>query len=292
MQAAPVRSDDVPPSSRGSSLGPWAGWVVVTMLLVALYADVIREMVVAWMTEMGASHGLIIPPLVALIIWIERERIMRAPVELDIRGLWLVPLGSLLYLVGRLGAEFFLTRLSLICNITGLIWVFWGRYRLSLLKFPLLLLTTMIPIPQLIYKTVSGPLQLLASTAATDVARWAGVSVFQDGNVINLAGMSLGVEEACSGMQSISALVIGSLLLGFLNLQRNWARAVLCFVSFPIAILANVVRVSGTAILADRWQEIATGFYHYFSGWAVFLTAIGLLMAVAAGLRKLEGRFA
>jgi len=241
---------------------------------------------------MGASHGFLIPPLVAWIIWTERERILAAPVRPDARGLWLLPVASVCYLVGRLGAEFFLTRISLIINLTALIWIFWGPRRLSALKFPLLLLATMIPIPQLIYKAVSEPLQRLASTLGTQIAQAAGVTVFQDGNIINLAATSLGVEEACSGMQSIVALVVGSLLLGFLQLRSGWLRLILLLSAFPIAIVANVIRVSGTAILADHWQQAAMGFYHYFSGWAVFMAAFSLLLAVVAGLRTLEAKLA
>jgi exosortase len=260
--------------------------------MILLYVDVVRDMAIAWNNELGASHGMLIPPLVACIVWMERKRILSAPVKPDSSGLWLFLPAAILYLLGRLGAEFFLTRISLMINLTALLWTFWGKARVSALKFPLLLLATMIPIPQLIYKTLSGPLQLFASTTATQLSQAAGVTVFQDGNIIQLAGISLGVEEACSGMQSISALMVGSLLLGFLQLGRGWLRAVLFFSSFPIAIVANVIRVSGTAILADRWQAIAMGFYHYFSGWVVFLAAFGLLLAVAAGLRAMEARFA
>jgi exosortase len=277
---------------RGSNIRQWLGPAAVATLLSALYAGVVSDMARAWMNEMGASHGMLIPPLVALIVWTDRDRILARPVKPDNRGLALLIPAALLYIVGRLGAEFFLTRVSLMVYITALIWTFWGRARLSALKFPLLLLATMIPIPQLIYKTIAGPLQLFASTAATQLAQAAGITVFQDGNVIHLAGITLGVEEACSGMHSISALTVGALLLAFLQLEGGWLRVLLFLSSFPIAIAANVVRVTGTAILADHWQAIAMGFYHYFSGWAVFLAAFGLLVLVAAGLRRIEARFA
>lgn len=268
----------------------WLGPIAIAGLLFLLYAGVVRDLVVAWMNEVGASYGVLIPPLVAFVVWADRDRIFRIPIEPDVRGVWLLLPASLCYLSGRLAAEFFLTRISLIVNIAALIWIFWGKPRLSALKFPLLLLATMIPIPQLIYKNVSGPLQLVASSAATQIAQFAGVSVLQDGNVINLAGTSLGVEEACSGLQSISALMVGSLLLGFLHLRRTSLRTLLFFSSFPIAIVANTIRVSGTAILADHWQALAMGFYHYCSGCVVFIAAFGLLLSVAAGFRGLEAR--
>lgn len=289
MQATSVCN--APPKQR---MGAWE-WIssgAIVVLLIVLYAGVVWELGRAWLNEVGASHGVLIPPLVALIVWMERERIFAVPVQCDSRGLWLLLPASVLYLVGRLAAEFFVTRMSLIVYLAAFVWTFWGKARLAVLTFPILLLATMIPIPQLVYKTLSGPLQLLASTMATNVAQAVGVTVYQDGNIIHLAGTTLGVEEACSGMHSISALMIGSLLIGFLYLRRSSFRAVLFFSAFPIAIASNVIRVSGTAILADYWEQIAMGFYHYFSGWLVFLCALTMLVGVTKALQKLEGKVA
>ena len=86
------------------------------------------------------------------------------------------------------------------------------------------LLATMVPLPTLLYNTLALPLQLLASNLATEISRWCGVAVSQDGNVIRLASVSLGVEEACSGLTSLSSLIVASVLLGFLFCERAWAR--------------------------------------------------------------------
>ena len=268
----------------------WPAAAAVVGFLTILYTGVLRDLVHAWLTEPGASHGILIPPLTAYLVWLERRALLDTPVRPENRGLYLIFGGCLLYLLGRLGAEYFLTRSSLIILLAGFIWTFWGTARLAKLKFPLLLLATMIPIPSLIYQNVAGPLQLFASATATSVAQWLGVSVFREGNVIHLASTSLGVEEACSGLHSLSALMVGALLVGFLNLSRTWLRVILFFGAIPIAIAANVIRVSGTAVLADYREELAMGFYHTFSGWLIFVIAFGLLLLFANGLHALEGR--
>jgi exosortase len=118
---------------------------------------------------------------------------------------------------------------------------------------------------------------------ATDIARLFGVAVYQDGNVIHLAGVSLGVEEACSGLSSLSALAVTSLLLGFLLRAPVGERCILFALAIPVAIAVNILRVAGAAILTDYDQKFAYGFYHSFSGWLVFvLGALTLL-----GTRKL-----
>jgi exosortase/archaeosortase family protein len=55
-------------------------------------------------------------------------------------------------------------------------------------------------------------------------------------------------------------------------------------ISIPMAIGVNVLRVAGTAILADHNQELAMGFYHAFSGWLVFVAGFGILYLCAKGL--------
>jgi exosortase len=127
------------------------------------------------------------------------------------------------------------------------------------------------------------PLQLLASTIACQVADFLGIVVYREGNIIHLAGMSVGVWEACSGLNSLSALMAGAVLLGFLLCRRPLTRVALCAFAIPIAITANIARVTGTAVLSDWHPAYAIGFYHAFSGWLVFLAgATGLYIAALA----------
>ncbi len=102
--------------------------------------------------------------------------------------------------------------------------------------------------------------------------------------------ISLGVAEACSGLHSLSALMIGSLLLGFLVLSSVLFRTVLFILSIPLSVAVNVLRIAGTAVLADYWQDIAFGFYHSFSGWLVFVAGFGGLWLIASALHRLEKR--
>ncbi len=117
-----------------------------------------------------------------------------------------------------------------------------------------------------------------------------GVSIYRDGNVIHLANTSLGVEEACSGLHSLSALIVASLLLGFLERASMLGRVLLCMLSIPLAIAVNVVRVTGTALLADYRLEYAMGFYHSFSGWLVFILGFGTLWALGKLLFRMTHR--
>ena len=259
----------------------WLKIAAIALLLGILYWSVLADMAHDWWIEPAWSQGILLPPLALYIAWMYRKQTFSLAGEPDSRGLLLTAFACVVFLLGKASSEFFLTRISFVILLTGVVWTFWGRRRLRALGFPLLLLATMVPLPVMFYNAVAAPLQLFASEAATQIVQTLGVSVFRDGNVIELAGISLGVAEACSGLNSLSALVVGSILLGFLLCTGTVSRTALFALSVPMAIGVNVLRVAGTAILADHDQELAMGFYHVFSGWLVFVAGFGLLYLCA-----------
>ena len=265
-----------PPSSRLSAAF-LAQAAVLLALMLALYAAVLADLANDWWTDPTLSQGLLIPPLALYIAWLRRDITFSHPLAPESRGILLTAGACLIFVLGKLAAEFFLCRISFVIVLAGLIWTFWGMPRLRTLAFPFLLLATMVPLPSIVDSAIAAPLQLFASDVATNVSQALGVSVFRDGNIIHLANISLGVERACSGLSSLSALLVGSILLGFLQCSRPVTRFILFASSIPISIAVNALRVSGTAVLADYNEKFAMGFYHSFSGWLVFLLGFGAL---------------
>jgi len=270
-----------PPSGRSPWL--WLNASILVSLIVALYFRILPDMVKDWWDDPGASHGILIPPVALYIAWLRRDLTLAEPAWPDLHGLWLTLGACLTLLLGTLGAEFFLTRASFVLLLAGLVWTFWGAPRFRTLLFPLVLLLTMIPLPRLVYNMMSAPLQQMASSVAASLVQLLGIAVYQDGNVIHLAGISLGVAEACSGLRSLTSLITAALMVGFLFCTRVRTRVLLVALAVPIAIGMNVARVTGTAIIAEHNQQYALGYYHSFSGWLVFLVGFGLV-ALAAKL--------
>jgi exosortase len=270
--------------TRGLSESPeidqlqWIKFGVISGLVALLYWGVVRSMASEWWTDSSSSYGMLIPPIALYIAYSRRAVTFAIPARAELRGLWVVALACAVFLFGCLAAGYFLSRISLILLLAGLSWTFWGFARLRTLAFPLFLLGTMVPPPALMYPTAAAPLQLLASSVASDLAQAMGITVFREGNIIHLANLSLGVVEACSGLQSLSALVVASLLLGYLLDLTLGGRILLFVLAVPLAIAVNVLRVAGTAVLADYQPELAMGYYHLFSGWLVFTMGFGLLL--------------
>jgi exosortase len=253
----------------------------IAILIVLIYGRTLAGLFDDWWNEPSLSQGLLIPPFALYFAWLDRKGLFELPAVPSVRGLWAVLGGCFVYLTGKLAAEFFLQRISLMIVLTGLIWMWWGKARLTRLTFPLILLATMIPLPAIIYNTVTAPLQLFASDIAAKIAQFCNVSVFRDGNIIQLAHISLGVDEACSGLNSFSALMMAGVLLARFVCERLPARVLLVLLSAPLSIAVNVLRVAGTAILADYNEQFALGFYHAFAGWLVFVVGFFVFLGVA-----------
>ena len=270
-------------------MSPRSGWPVLAAVAAGawLYQNVVNSLVSDWANDDNYSHGFLIVPLAAYFVWERRAALMNATPQPSAWGLVWV-LGSLATLVaGILGAEFFLTRVSLIGVIGGSVLFLWGWQHLRVVLFPLAFLLLMIPIPAIVFNQIAFPLQLFASRFGVEVMQLADVPVLREGNVITLANTRLEVAEACSGIRSLVSLLTLGIVYGYFTDSRWWMRLAIAVATIPIAIIANGLRVAGTGIMAHtRGVEAALGFFHTFSGWLVFVAAFALLFVVVWVLRR------
>jgi exosortase len=263
----------------------------VSALLLAfgiLYRDVIVKLVSDWAHDDNYSHGFLIVPIALYFAWERRENLLAAPTRPSSLGL-LVVIGSLAVLIaGVLGAELFFTRISIIGLIAGTVLFTLGWQHLRILGFAIAFLLLMVPIPAIIFNQIAFPLQLMASRFGESALNVASIPVLREGNVIILAHTTLEVAEACSGIRSLVSLLTLGIVYGYFTDTRIWMRWLIALATVPIAIATNGMRVAGTGIAAHYYgPEVATGFFHDFSGWVVFIVAFCLLFLVARGLMLL-----
>jgi exosortase len=200
--------------------------------------------------------------------------------------------GLFTLVIGQLGAEIFLSRLSLLIVLAGLIVLFLGWNFFRALLFPWAFLLLMIPVPAIIFNHVTFPLQLLASKVASTVLAWMGVPVLREGNVITLPGLiqpiQLEVAEACSGIRSLMSLATLAIIYGYLMERRIAMRIVLAVASVPVAVVANSLRIVGTGLLVEYWNpDAAEGFLHEFSGWLIFVVSLAMIYLLHRIVRAL-----
>jgi exosortase len=268
-------------------------WLLLAVPCAWLYAPVVSKLVHDWSHDENYSHGFLIVPLAAWFAWQRRHRLADAAARPSGLGLGLIAVALTLIIVGQLGAELFLTRVSLILLLAGAVLWLHGREHLRILVFPLLFLVLMVPLPAIVFNQIAFPLQLVASRIGAAGIQACAVPVLREGNVIVLADTSLEVAEACSGIRSLVSLLTLGILVGYFTDPRLWVRWAIAIAVIPIAIVANAARVTGTGVLAHYYgAEAAHGFFHTFSGWLVFAVAFLLLVGVARVLSRIPSRAA
>lgn len=259
-------------------------------LLGALYWRILSDMVWQWWDDPNYSHGFLVPLFSGYLIWRQRGRLKALAPRGTWSGLPVLVAGVGLFVLGNIGAENFLTRSSLILILAGLVLLHLGPEIFRALAFPLAFLFFMVPLPAIIFYAVAFPLQRLAAQNAASSLDLLGVPVLLDGNVLHLSQISLGVTEACSGIRSLISLLALAVGWVYLTFDGVWARLLLVASAVPITILANAARVVATGLIG-QWFGVsyAKGFFHFFSGWLIFLVAFVALLAIHGLIRLVEG---
>ncbi len=262
--------------------------VVISALLLWLYHTIFSRLVLQWLHDPNFSHGFFVPIFSLFVLWERRSKIASLPQQPAWSGLLVLTFGLCVLATGVLGAELFLSRTSFLLVITGLAALFlgWGHVRAAL--FPLLFLLLMIPIPSIVFNSITSPLQTLASIFAAHMLPLLGVPVLREGNILRLPAMALEVAQACSGIRSLMSLLTLAIIYGYLMEPRTWIRVTLAVASIPVAVLANSLRIVGTGLIVQYWDPAkAEGFFHLFSGWLVFVVSLGMLYLLHKFLRAL-----
>ena len=268
--------------------GPAAALLLVVVGFALLYRDVLAKLIHDWATDDNYSHGFLIVPIAAYLAWERRALLSSTPARPSVLG-WIVVLGSIAVLVvGVLGAELFLTRISIVGVLAGAVLFTLGWRHLRILAFPILFLCLMVPLPAIIFNQIALPLQLLASQVGEASLYAAGIPVLREGNVMVMANTTLEVAEACSGIRSLITLLTLGIVFGYYVDPRGWVRTFIALATIPIAVIANGVRVAGTGFAAHAYGPAAAeGFFHEFSGWLVFVFAFSLLFVLQRLIHQL-----
>ncbi len=283
-----IENRAVPVASReGPGYRTWLIRVTVLAVLVAsLYYGVLVRLILDWWNDADFSYGFLVAGFSAFVVWHGRRRLVAIRIAPSWFGLVLIAGALAMLIVGVLGAEMFLARSSLVFLLAGLIVYFFGWGHFRALLFPWAFLFLMIPVPALIFNHITLPLQFLASRLASSLLSLVGVPVLREGNVIRLPTMTLEVAEACSGIRSLLSLGTLAIIYGYLLEPTVFRRVVLALAAVPIAVVANALRIMGTGLLGEYWNpQQAEGFFHTFSGWVVFVLALGMLLSLHRAMR-------
>ncbi|PNU19966.1 exosortase [Geothermobacter hydrogeniphilus] len=279
-----------------SRVGNRTRTAILLILLAAVFYPVYPELFSAWIHQADSSHGLLVPLVSLYFVWTCRERLRQAEASSSPSGLVLLSASLIVYLLALVGDIAVVARAMIVFSLAGLVLYLYGGKIFRILAFPLFFLLFMVPVPVSVIGLVALPLQTLATMISSSLIQLCSIPVLREGNMLYFVQTQLEVAEACSGIRSIVALImLGSIFVYFSKLGLTRKIILLCS-AVPVALAANILRISGTGVLAHFYgDQVARGFLHEFSGLAVFIFGLLVLgmenVLLGRGLRFWRPRF-
>jgi exosortase D (VPLPA-CTERM-specific) len=255
-------------------------FVISVLIALAAYSGGLSELVSRWIKQEEYSHGFFIPLISLWLLWERRDALRSSIGKPSWMGVLLLGIALTLMALGELTAIFILVQYGFLLSLIGLVLCFGGKPLLRVTILPIALLIFAIPLPYFVDSQLSWRLQIVSSTIGVEILRALGISVFLEGNVIDLGVYRLQVVEACSGLRYLYPLLSIGFLMAYMFRAPFWQKAVLFVTTIPITVLMNSLRIAVVGVLVSRWgNSMAEGFLHYFEGWIIFMTCLMLLLA-------------
>ena len=256
----------------------WVAMLGALALLLFLFHDGLKIMLDYW-SRPEYSHAYLLPVIVLFLVWQKKDSLEQIPFEGSWLGLLIVLAGVALFFAADLAALYVAVQYAFIVVLVGLVLAFTGLRGFKVIWVPLLVLFFMVPLPDFLFNNLSAQLQLISSEIGVAVIRLFGISVFLEGNVIDLGVFKLQVVEACSGLRYLFPLMTLGFIAAYFFKGSFWKRAIIFLSSIPITVLMNSFRIGVIGVMVDRWgRSMAEGFLHDFEGWAIFMACTSLLI--------------
>ncbi len=245
----------------------WAYWTTL--------ADVVER----WETDPQYSHGFLVPVFASYLLWMRRGHLEVA----DLRPRWWGAGIVLLAVAMRMVANYFyqpwLDTSSLLFCLSGIVAAYGGRRALVWAGPSILFLGFMLPLPYRMQTVLGGTLQRIATDISTYTLQTLGASAVSEGNVILLTDTKLGVVEACNGLSMLITFLALSAAVAIVAQRSLTEKVVIVLSALPIAVLANVARITATGFLLETAHgDLARAVFHDMAGWLMMPLALAMLI--------------
>ncbi|NNM00340.1 MAG: VPLPA-CTERM-specific exosortase XrtD [Gammaproteobacteria bacterium] len=267
----------------------WGALVVAAVAVYLIFQDGVHLMVRWWQRD-EYSHGYLIPLIALYLIWQRSDVLSRIRFDGSWVGPAIITLGLVVGLVGELATIYTVVQYAFLIVLYGAALSLVGPTAFRIIAIPMLILFFMIPLPGFLYNNLSSQLQLISSEIGVAVIRLFGISVYLEGNVIDLGGYRLQVVEACSGLRYLFPLMTLGFIVAYFYRAPLWKRLVIFVSTAPITVLMNSFRIGVIGVTVEYFgEEAAEGFLHDFEGWVVFMACFGVLFVEMWLLLRITG---
>ncbi len=170
--------------------------------------------------------------------------------------------------------------MALLPCLAGLALLIGGRSALKWSWPAILFLVFMLPLPFQVESMLSHPLQRIATRVSTYALQTVGFIAIAEGNTIRMGTVRLNVVEACSGLSMMVIFFALSTAVAIVIRRPMYERVLVFLSAIPIALVANIARITVTGILYKLVQaSIAQFVFHDVAGWLMMPLALAMMWA-------------
>ena len=274
--------------SAGISRRAWITLGVLAVLFLALHWPAIAVNGLIAQGNSNWSHIFIVPFISLYLVWQQWPEVRQTPVRTCWWGFPFLVFGIVTYMIileiGRVTPLAVFT----IFNLGALI-LFLGGYRLARkLAMPWAYLLFAVP-TDLLLQPISGVLQGLAARGSSVLLNILGtlfgIEAERLGNTLQLYHQGLALQpplniaEACSGLRMLMAFAaLGTAMAYLMKEQPRWVRFTLMASTIPIAVMANILRITGMGLAYPWYPGVASGDLHGVLGLLMLVPAVGMFL--------------
>jgi exosortase len=285
--ARPALNDQAVPAAPSFRLAGNVNMVVLAVLLLIAFWPILIGIWGSWFDENAyMEHGILVIPAAVYMAWTKKDKLKALPRQPSGWGVVLLLCGALQALLGLAAQWVWVSRMSFLVSLVGYIAAVFGWRMIRELMYPLCTLILMITPPTFIFERLTLSLQLLASRLGEFFLEAMGYSVLREGNILEMVGIKLSVEEACSGIRSLVAIIFMCVLYNFFFVEGRSMKTLLLMLAIPIAILGNAVRIVATGVASQYNPALASGATHEAFGYISVVAAAVGVVAAHLGLRS------
>lgn len=255
--------------------------ILLALLLSVLYFRCFFWLTTVWLNDPYYSHGFLVLFISAFTGWRNYVKYKSEFTETEPYkpGIIIFAFGLILYIIGFITLFPFLAAFSFLFIASGLILHFYGIAVMRHFIFPVVFLIFAIPLPPEVMGRVAFALQSLSAYYPALIIEMLGIPVTRIGAEINLENSSFIVGLPCSGMNSIIALLALTTVFIYILKCPCYKKAILLSVTIPIAIFANILRITALLLIANAYgADTANGFFHTFFSPLLFVVAFIFLI--------------
>ncbi|NKQ38622.1 MAG: exosortase/archaeosortase family protein [Methanosarcinales archaeon] len=268
-------------------------YIKITFLLIAgfifaLYFNTFTWLISSWTHNPYFSHGFMVPLISGYVVWKKRSTLSSIKKNSSDMGVVLFIIGLIIHGIGWFWTIRFLSAISLITVMAGLIIYIYGINTIKSLAFPILFLFFMVPIP---LSTASVNMELFSANISTIIVQTLGISAINVGAKIQTDAGTFLVAAPCSGIKSIISLITLSTIYAYVLKGTIYMKLSLLLATFPIAISMNILRIASILVVADMYgKDAAMVFFHDISSPIFFSISIILLFIIGRCFGSLKLR--